>query len=335
MKSVLRILLLVAGLAMFAWYLSRTNLREVREALSTLGWLAPLVPLPYILVYIVDTLAWSFSFRIKPAVSFWCLFVIRWAGESLNNVLPSAYIGGETLKVYLLGKRGVSVTESTSSAVISKTVQTIAQFLFISAASLAFVLAFPENTRLRLGMSIVLAGGLFIVACMLWLQRRGLFGSLLGMAARLRFRPRLTEQRRAQLARIDSDIAGFYGAHRNRFFLCAATYLGGWFLDTLEIYFVAFLIGAPIHWWQAMIVEAFTSVAKVLGMWVPGSLGVQESGIVLIGRATGLSDSFCLAYALIRRGREAVFAVVGWLFIYSAEASLRGLSARLVAQPKE
>jgi uncharacterized protein (TIRG00374 family) len=283
----------------------------------------------------VDTLAWSFSFRIKPAVSFWCLFVIRWAGESLNNVLPSAYIGGETLKVYLLGKRGVSVTESTSSAVISKTVQTIAQFLFISAASLAFVLAFPENTRLRLGMSIVLAGGLFIVACMLWLQRRGLFGSLLGMAARLRFRPRLTEQRRAQLARIDSDIAGFYGAHRNRFFLCAATYLGGWFLDTLEIYFVAFLIGAPIHWWQAMIVEAFTSVAKVLGMWVPGSLGVQESGIVLIGRATGLSDSFCLAYALIRRGREAVFAVVGWLFIYSAEASLRGLSARLVAQPKE
>lgn len=335
MKSVLRILLLVAGLALFGWYLSRTNLREVGEALSSLGWLATLVPLPYILVYVVDTIAWSFSFRRRPAVSFWGLFVIRWAGESLNNVLPSASIGGEALKVYLLGKRGVSVTDATSSAVISKTVQTIAQFLFISAASLVFMLAFPENTRLRLGMGIVLAGGLSIVACMLWLQSRGLFGSLLGMAARLGFRPRLAEQRRAQLARIDSEIAGFYGAHRSRFFLCAATYLGGWFLDTLEIYFVAFLVGAPIHWWQAMIVEAFTSVAKVLGMWVPGSLGVQESGIVLIGRAAGLSDPFCLAYALIRRGREAVFAVVGWLFIYSAEASLRGLSSRLVARPKE
>ncbi|HKS36624.1 MAG TPA: flippase-like domain-containing protein [Verrucomicrobiae bacterium] len=335
MKSGLRILLLVAGLGVFAWYLSRTNLREVREALGNLGWLAFLVPLPYILVYAVDTLAWSFSFPTQPAVSFWRLFVIRWSGESLNNVLPTASIGGEALKVYLLGKRGVSVTQATSSAVISKTVQTIGQFVFISTASLVFILAFPGNSSLRLGMGFVLAGGLSIIAGSLWLQSRGLFQSLLAVAARLRFRPRWVGQRRARVERIDSEIAGFYGAHRSRFLRCAATYLTGWFLDTLEIFLVAFLVGAPIHWWQALIVEAFTSVAKALGMWIPGSLGVQESGIVLIGRASGLADPFCLAYALIRRGREAVFALVGWLFIYRQEASLLGLSSRVLSQRKD
>src|SRR5262245_19766691 len=116
-KLAARILLLSLGIGIFAWYLSNAELREVWQALEKLGWMMPLILLPYFLVYCVDTIAWSLAFSTRPNVPFWRLFLIRWAGESLNNVLPSAYVGGEALKVYLLRKQGVSVVEATSSAV--------------------------------------------------------------------------------------------------------------------------------------------------------------------------------------------------------------------------
>jgi hypothetical protein len=59
-------------------------------------------------------------------------------------------------------------------------------------------------------------------------------------------------------------------------------------------------------------------VAKAIGMWIPGSLGIQESGIVLIGRIVGLDSTFAAAYALIRRFRELIFAAVGMFFLYGS-----------------
>jgi uncharacterized membrane protein YbhN (UPF0104 family) len=75
-------------------------------------------------------------------------------------------------------------------------------------------------------------------------------------------------------------------------------------------------------WLQALAVEAFISVAKVLGLFVPGAVGVQESGVVLLCRLAGLPEPFGLAYALFRRGRELLYAAVGWAWLSLEEASL-------------
>ena len=54
---------------------------------------------------------------------------------------------------------------------------------------------------------------------------------------------------------------------------------------------------------------------------------MQESGILMLGRLAGLPDTLSIAYALLRRGRELVFALVGWLFLYAEHASLRTIRA--------
>jgi hypothetical protein len=77
----------------------------------------------------------------------------------------------------------------------------------------------------------------------------------------------------------------------------------------------------PITWPQALCVEAFTGVAKAMGMWAPGSLGVQETGIVLLGRMAGLPDALSFTYALVRRAREVVFVLAGWALLYFEEGS--------------
>ena len=169
---------------------------------------------------------------------------------------------------------------------------------------------------MRAGMSLVFVCGVLAVCGLFWIQRRGLLSVLYSIAHALRLRPAALENRRAKIEEVDRTISGFYRANPKRFLGSTGCYLAGWLLDTLEIYLVAHLLGMPITWWQALCVEAFTGVAKALGMWVPGSLGVQESGIVLIGRMAGLPDALSFTYALLRRAREFIFVIIGWMLLY-------------------
>lgn len=330
MKTFWKTLALLAGLALFGWYLSRADVRSVGAALGRLGWLAPVILVPYIVVYVVDCLGWRFSFPPGMPVSFATFFRIRWAGEAVNNVLPSAYVGGEAVKVYLLRTHGLATQTGMSSAVVSKSAQTIAQLFYILLAALAYLQLAGDQPGLRAGMMLVLGGGVLVLAGWFWMQKRGLFGLLLAIAAGLRLKSSFLDSHRATLVEVDQTITGFYRTHRPRFYASTGFYLGGWLLDTLDIYLVAHLLGMPIAWKQALAVEAFTSVAKVLGMWVPGSLGVQESSIVMLGRLAGLPNTLSVAYALLRRARDILFALIGWLLLYGQETSLPTIRAAIV-----
>jgi uncharacterized membrane protein YbhN (UPF0104 family) len=176
-------------------------------------------------------------------------------------------------------------------------------------------------------MTLVLCAGAALLAAIFWIQRRGLFASLLAVAKVVRVRFAFLEKRREKILEVDQAITGFYRNHRPRFYASTGMYLVGWLLDTTEIYLVSHLLGMPIDWTQALAIEAFTGVAKMLGMWIPGSIGVQESGIVLLGRLAGVPENLAVAYALLRRAREIIFAAVGWLLLYTAEASPATLRA--------
>lgn len=335
MKTFWKTVGLLAGLGLFGWYLSRADLQSVSAAIARLGWLAPVILMPYLAVYVVDCIGWRFCFLPGMKVSFAALFRIRWAGESVNNVLPSAYVGGEAVKIYLLQKHGIAAPAATSSAVVSKTAQSVAQLLCILLAALAFLRIGGDQPGLRAGMSVVIGVGIVLLAGLFWIQNRGLFGSVLSLSRALRLKFTFLEKRRAKILEVDQAITGFYRNHRPRFYTSTALYLGGWLLDTLEIYVVAHLLGMPITWMQALAVEAFTGVAKALGMWVPGSLGIQESGIVMLGRLAGLPDTLSVAYALLRRAREIFFAVIGWLLLYADQTNLRTIKAATAADPAE
>jgi len=87
-KLTLRLIIAGAGLVLFAWFVHRTGVNTISRAFTTLGWSAPLILLPYALVYLLDTVGWRLCFgrTLSKAISFGTLFRIRWAGESLNNV---------------------------------------------------------------------------------------------------------------------------------------------------------------------------------------------------------------------------------------------------------
>jgi uncharacterized protein (TIRG00374 family) len=331
LRPALRILVLLLGLAVFAWFVRGIDPAQIGVELGKLGSLAPLTLAPYFAVYLADTLGWRFAFGkgLPASLGYLEMFRVRWMGEAVSNVTPTAQLGGEAVKVYLLGKRGFSTSQAAASVIVGKTLQFLAQAIFLTVAASLALRVFADSAPVRLAIGLVVGICASSVLILFLLQRRGLFGSMLTLLSGVGIHLRRFEAQLEGLRGVDRRIIDYYTNERGYFAASLGSYLIGWTLDTLEIWLVSHLMGAPLDWPQAIAIEAFIAVAKGFGSLAPGSIGVQETGIVLLCRLAGAPDEFGVAYAVFRRGREVLFAGLGWGMLFFEESSLRGLRERV------
>jgi putative membrane protein len=331
MKGWMKFLALALGLALFAWFVHRAGWREVAARFEQVGpWLLVGL-LPYLLVYVLDTLGWRFAFppdNSRP--SYFTLLRIRWAGEAVNNVVPTGYVGGEAVKAWLLHRRGLSLLRATTSVVVSKTAQVTAQVVFIALGAALAVTLLPPTSTARPGFALLAAGTLAALGLCFWIQSHGLFSFVRVVALRLRIR-KLAEKQ-TQLRQLDDQIFGFYRKEPRSFAAAGVAYLAGWLADAMELFVVSHLLGFPMDYGTAIVIESFISIAKALGFVVPGALGVQESGVWLLFALFGFTESQAVTYAILRRGREVIYAAVGTALLYAEGLSLRGLRAQTQAE---
>ncbi len=323
------VLLLGAGLAGGLIWLSDPV--QIWTLVRSLGPWAPMLLLPYGLVYVLDTLGWRLAFGQSwpPGLSWRRLVRIRWAGEAVNNLVPSGYLGGEGVKAYLLHRAGVPGVAATTSVVVSKTIQVLAQVLFIGLGAGLGAMHLPGGSPVSRAMWLTAGSALGVLGLLLGVQYCGLFRVLGRLAAWWRpVRPWLARNE-ARLRQVDAAVGAFYLREPRAFALSATAYFLGWLGDTIEIWVVGAWLGWGIPWTQAVVIEAFIGVAKALGTFVPASLGVQESGVVLLFRAFGLTSSEAMAYALVRRARELVYALAGLGLLWMEEHSFRRLKFRV------
>ena len=331
MRKPLKPLLLLFGFGLVVVLFWRADPKGVWQVVKSIGPWAPVFLCPYGLVYLVDTFGWRLSFgsHWPDALTFARLIRIRWAGESVNNLVPSGFLGGEAVKVYLLHKIGVSGWTGATSVVISKTVQTLAQVLFITFGALLGGIYLPTGSPLRPAMWATAGLSLAVFLVLIALQYAGFFKTTSRIAALSRRSREWLAKHRQSIARVDEGIRSFYHRQPRWFLASGGAYFAGWLCDTIEIWLLSAWLGWPIDWPRAAVIEAFIGVAKALGSFVPASLGVQESGVVLLFRAFGLTSNEALAYALLRRGRELVYALVGLGFLYREESSLKRLKVEI------
>ncbi len=60
-----------------------------------------------------------------------------------------------------------------------------------------------------------------------------------------------------------------------------------------------------------MVIESLGQALKAAGFAVPGALGVQEGGYIVICQAFNLSPEVAIALSLVKRLREVVLGVPG------------------------
>jgi glycosyltransferase 2 family protein len=315
MGRLARVLFLVFGLSLLVVLVTQIDLEKVKTYLDTMGWAFPLIFLPYIAVYSCDTLGWRLAFGPSLAVPFHTLFLTRIGGEAINNLTPFAYLGGEPVKAHVLTRFQIPIIQGMAASIIAKLLISISQFLFVvlgGILALSYLVTRPEV--LWPLVVIILMAGVFLTGLSYGL-RVGLFTILLGRLDRWRLTPSFMARWRGQLRQLDEMIGGFSRRHPARLMLSLGLHFGGWVLGTLEVLAIFYAVGIPISVTEAIAIEALTSVVKAMAFFIPGSLGVQDGGNVLLLAVFGYPSSFGLTFSLVRRMRELLWIGLGLLVL--------------------
>jgi len=75
---------LAVGGLILALFIYNSDLEAIQEYMGTLGWVSPLVLLPYLIVNVFDTLGWRCTLPLAVAarVPFVSLYLTRMPGEA-------------------------------------------------------------------------------------------------------------------------------------------------------------------------------------------------------------------------------------------------------------
>jgi uncharacterized protein (TIRG00374 family) len=311
MGRLARVLFLLLGLALLGVLVTQVDLAKVKTYLTEMGWAFPLIFLPYTVVYCSDTLAWRFAFGPSLSVPFHTLFLTRVGGEAVNNLTPFAYLGGEPVKAHVLTRFQVPIIQGMAASIIAKLLISISQFFFVilgGILALSHLVTRPD-VLWPLVVIILIVG--VLLAGLSYSLRVGLFTILFGVLDRWRLTPSFMERWRAQLRQLDETIGGFSRQHPSLLIVSLGFHFLGWVIGSLEVQAIFYAVGIPISVREAIAIEALASIVKAMAFFIPGSLGVQDGGNVLLLALLGYPSSFGLTFSLVRRMRELLWICLG------------------------
>ena len=128
----LNLILLAIAVVFFVWILNEVGWAKLGHHLRQVGWYWPVLLLPYGLVNLLEAVSWKYILIDLPAkTSLARLFWLRLGGEALNQLTPTASLGGEPFKAARLRADGVPLDQATASVVIHKGILVLSLVLYI------------------------------------------------------------------------------------------------------------------------------------------------------------------------------------------------------------
>ena len=298
---------LLAGLALFVAVLAHEGVRDVGAALAAVGPGLLVVALYHVAPMLGDALGWRalFPSAVRPPVSL--MLFARWIGESVNGLLPVLQVGGNVAKARVLVRRGVAGAVAGATVVVDVTLVVATQVVF-TLVGLALLLAHLGFTRLTLVAGAGAAVTAALLALTLVVQRRAPFTMLARLSGRIAGADR--QAFAAGAAAIDAGVVDLY-RDRRAIFASATWHLVAWFVGAGEVWLALAMLGHPVPLHTAVLLESLGQAVRTGFFVVPGALGVQEGGFVLLGGALGLAPETALALSLIRRVRDVALGLPG------------------------
>jgi putative membrane protein len=243
---------------------------------------------------------------------------LTWIRETVNSMLPVARIGGEVVSFRLLRQWGVRPSTAVASLIADMQLTVLSQLLF-TMVGIGFLFAHTQSNTLRLARdlawSVVAITPLLVLFALI--QHASPFERL------TRLVNRMMGGKLAALvgksARIDRSIKLIWRRPG-----VVLRFLFVWqplqcFATSLEIWLALYFLGARVSLAEAVVIESLIQALSSAAFFVPGGLGVQEGGFLLIGGALGLDPSICLALAGARRMRDLLIFVPGLCAWQTAE----------------
>ncbi|HEX8757383.1 MAG TPA: lysylphosphatidylglycerol synthase domain-containing protein [Steroidobacteraceae bacterium] len=315
-----------AGLLLLVGVLASQGLAPVLATLATAGWGLLLVALFHLLPLWLDAAAIRVLFEAGAVQGAWReALLARWVGESANSLMPLGQVAGPVVMTRHLSRRGMATQSAAAAITVSTTLQALGQFAFgLMGVALLALPARIESASTRqahhtvvaatLTASIVLA---LILVSFYLVQRRGLFGGSVRRLARM-MRRRDWSGLLSRAEAIDVAVEETYGRGRHAAMSFALS-LVGWLVGSGEVYLALWLLGSPVGWRDALLLESLGQAIRGAAFAIPGALGVQEGGYLLLAPFAGLAPDAALALSFAKRAREIALGIPGLIYLHHCE----------------
>lgn len=312
----LNTILLLLAVFFFYGMLKQVGWGSLEQYFHQVGYPGLLVFLPYGIMNFLTSLAWRLLLVDSAAsISVGKLFWLRLGGESLNQLTPTASLGGEPFKAIRLKDNGVPWQEATASLIIHKglMVMSLVLYIFLSLTLVPFVV--PDG-GVRFGALLSCAAVLTGAAlAFVILQHRNPCMLMIRGLERWGRCPAFLKAREAELAGLDAAMAGFYKQNPGKGILAFLLLFLAWLVQGAEVYLIFHLLGQPVTWQIALCLDALAMIFTALGFMIPVQLGVQDGGNVLLTLGFRLGAAVGLAFSIMRRIREAFWLLVGLVVV--------------------
>jgi putative membrane protein len=316
------VILLTIGGALFVALLAWQGFGSVASTLMTAGWGLALVAALHLIPLVLDAGAISVLFeRRRDRVTERDAIFARWIGESVNSLLPAGQIGGPVMMVRQLAQRGMPMRDAAAAITVSTTLQAIAQLVFAMLGLFLFGAFASHGAFHNLETAATIATavlGAMVVGFYL-AQRRGLFGRALRAMSKV-FGKRDWSSLTMRADAVDAAVQALY-SERRRVVASFMLSLAGWMIGTAEVWLALRFLGHPVDWVDALLLESIGQAIRGAAFAIPGSLGVQEGGYLLLAPLVGLPPEAALALSLSKRARELLLGLPGLLYLHFSERS--------------
>lgn len=264
---------------------------------ARVGWLAAFYLLPLALA----TGSWRMLLRPGARLGPGAATYASWVGLAVNWLLPVAQVGGEVVKVWLIGRRGVANEDAFASVVVDKTLQVATQVGFTLIGLGLFAAQYTQND---LVVGILAGAVLLSIGTIVFyrVQRRGMFAMVAKVVERFISAGR-AEQVRADAHAVDQQVLATYG-RSGRLAVAFALRMAFRLVMVGEVMLAAWMLEVDITLGEALIIESLVQAVRAGAFVIPGGLGAQDGALVALGLTLGLAVPDALAIALAKRVRE-------------------------------
>lgn len=320
----------LAGLGLAGWLLAEYGVADVFVLLGRAGWGLAAVVLFHLVQIAASAAAWrAVSGPTPHRPGLWGFMVLRWVREGVNNLLPVAQIGGEFVAARLLRRRGVPLVLAVAGSVGDLTMEMVTQIAF-TLLGLGLLLALVGDG----GVAHAVVGGLLaatgVAAVFIAAQNLGLAN--------------LIERGLGRLGRAIGwggfgEIEGLHAAitrlYRQPRQLAQAAWWHSvsWLLGGVEVCLALHVLGHDVAIGPGLVIESLGQALKAAGFAVPGALGVQEGGLIVVCALFGIGPETAIALSLAKRLREVGMGVPGLLLWQRLEARAARRTTELEPTP--
>ncbi|HYX30664.1 MAG TPA: ABC transporter permease [Pyrinomonadaceae bacterium] len=307
----------LAGAALLVYLIRAVGVESIFSALSRVGFGFFIVVAANGARHVLRTIAMRLAVAPEHRrFSFLQAFAARLGGESMGFLTFAGPLLGEATKVALLRKR-VPLVHGVPALVVDNLLYNLSVVLIVFGGAILMLIAYPVPAVAREVLVIIATVALLgLIATMMATRRRvTLLTSLIDRLARRGFRPGFLRSRRHHIYRIELTVYAFYKRRRAAFFSMIALDLASHVTSVFEVYIALKLLGFVPRVGAAYIIESLTKVINFAFAFVPGTIGVYETGNGIILRTLGYTTAIGVALAIVRKAAIVFWTLIGLIVI--------------------